>query len=201
MQPNELFIANDRTLWKTYVKKPLHVQASQQEEEFMILSLAGKMRGKAGDYVIKGIEGELYPCDKRIFEKSYTLLTPQEDTPMQEEAQPLAIENNELKIIYRDLKYFLRRLLARILPARAPQDYDKVDPVTNLHIRVKTSAFYVTFSVNERDFYWDRWSGKFDGTSSFLIYQHPGKSDVEPIKVNLPFDVAKDNTHDSKASF
>jgi hypothetical protein len=29
------------------------------------------MQGKAGDYLIKGIEGELYPCDKQIFWKSY----------------------------------------------------------------------------------------------------------------------------------
>jgi len=111
------------------------------------------------------------------------------DTSTEEKVQHLALETNELKIIYRDLKYFLRRLVAKILPARAPQDYDKVDPVTNLHIRVKTSPFYVTFSVNKRDFYWNRWSGKFDGTEGFFVYEHPGKSDVEPIKVNLPFEM------------
>jgi len=111
------------------------------------------------------------------------------DLSLEEEAQPIAIETNEFKIIYRDLAYFLRRLAVRFLPARAPQDYDKVDPVTNLHIRVKTSPFYVTFSVNERDFYWNRWSGKFDGTGSCFVYEHPGKSDVEPIAVNLPFEM------------
>ena len=111
------------------------------------------------------------------------------DIPLAEESPPLLIETNEFKIIYRDLKYFLRRLVARILPARAPQDYDKVDPVTNLHIRVKTSPFYLTFSVNERDFYWNRWSGKFDGTGSSFVYEHPGKSDVQPLAVNLPFEM------------
>ena len=29
------------------------------------------MKGKAFDFLVKGIKGELYSCDKEIFEKSY----------------------------------------------------------------------------------------------------------------------------------
>ena len=29
------------------------------------------MKGKAGDYLIEGIKGELYPCDKEIFKETY----------------------------------------------------------------------------------------------------------------------------------
>ncbi len=91
-----------------------------------------------------------------------------------EKAQPLEIERNPVKITYRRCRGALRRFLSRFIPARAPRDYDKVDLVTGLHIRVKSSPGYVTFSVNERDFYWNRWSGTFDGTGSDMCYEHPG---------------------------
>lgn len=31
----------------------------------------GNMKAKEGDYIIRGIKGELYPCDPEIFEKTY----------------------------------------------------------------------------------------------------------------------------------
>jgi hypothetical protein len=37
----------------------------------MIQTLEGAMRADIGDYVIKGIHGELYPCKADIFEASY----------------------------------------------------------------------------------------------------------------------------------
>ena len=31
------------------------------------------MRGEPGDWMIQGVEGELYPCKPSIFEKTYEL--------------------------------------------------------------------------------------------------------------------------------
>lgn len=36
-----------------------------------IKTLEGTMRGEPGDYIIQGIQGELYPCKKEIFEATY----------------------------------------------------------------------------------------------------------------------------------
>jgi hypothetical protein len=36
-----------------------------------IRTLEGVMRGNYGDYIIKGVNGELYPCKADIFEKTY----------------------------------------------------------------------------------------------------------------------------------
>lgn len=36
-----------------------------------IYTLEGTMRADAGDYVIKGVKGELYPCKPDIFEQTY----------------------------------------------------------------------------------------------------------------------------------
>jgi len=67
--------------WTTYeeeydmnpcMKRPIIVHAKQINELFRVESLEGNYKqGKPGDYLIRGINGELYICDKEIFEKSY----------------------------------------------------------------------------------------------------------------------------------
>jgi hypothetical protein len=53
-------------------KKPIVVWAKRMDEEFRVNTLEGNYKqGKAGDYLMRGIEGELYICDKAIFEKTY----------------------------------------------------------------------------------------------------------------------------------
>lgn len=37
----------------------------------MISTLEGDMKAMPGDYIIKGINGEFYPCKPDIFEKTY----------------------------------------------------------------------------------------------------------------------------------
>jgi len=37
----------------------------------LIGTLEGLMNGKIGDYIIKGISGEFYPCKPDIFHKTY----------------------------------------------------------------------------------------------------------------------------------
>lgn len=39
-----------------------------------IETLEGNMRVNIGDYVIKGVRGEFYPCEKSIFEETYEVV-------------------------------------------------------------------------------------------------------------------------------
>lgn len=39
-----------------------------------IETLEGVMKVSKGDYIIKGVEGEFYPCAKSIFEKTYEVV-------------------------------------------------------------------------------------------------------------------------------
>jgi hypothetical protein len=56
-------------------KKPIIVQCKQINEEFRVDTLEGNYKqGKAGDYLMCGIDKELYICDKDIFEKTYDIL-------------------------------------------------------------------------------------------------------------------------------
>jgi len=54
------------------MKRPIIVHAKQMKEPFRVDTLEGNYKyGKHGDYLMRGIEGELYICDREIFEKSY----------------------------------------------------------------------------------------------------------------------------------
>lgn len=54
------------------MKKPIVVHAMQMQEEFRVDTLEGNYKqGKPGDYLMRGIDGELYICDRDIFDRSY----------------------------------------------------------------------------------------------------------------------------------
>lgn len=56
-------------------RKPIIVHALKMSEPFRVDSLEGDYKqGKAGDYLMKGIDGELYICDGPIFERTYDFL-------------------------------------------------------------------------------------------------------------------------------
>ena len=75
-----------------YVKKPIPITAIQWtgdnamelaeftngkckftvgEPSIVIPTLEGDMKANAGDYIVRGVEGEFYPCRQDIFEKTY----------------------------------------------------------------------------------------------------------------------------------
>lgn len=87
---------------KKYKKKPVIIEAIQFEDnadcilaiyEFIgqettrvnykdknnpyikIETLEGTMKASIGDYIIKGVNGEFYPCKPDIFEKTYEEVT------------------------------------------------------------------------------------------------------------------------------
>ena len=43
--------------------------------EMKIRTLEGTMTAQAGDYIIKGVQGEFYPCKPDIFEQTYEAVT------------------------------------------------------------------------------------------------------------------------------
>lgn len=59
-----------------YIKKPRPITAEQVHTAFYVDTLEGKMYGKPGDYLVTGIHGEQYPCDKAFFEEFYDQVCP-----------------------------------------------------------------------------------------------------------------------------
>lgn len=49
------------------------------EDEFLIIeTLEGEMKASDGDWIIRGVNGECYPCKPDIFEKTYELVPDQQ---------------------------------------------------------------------------------------------------------------------------
>ncbi|TIH27053.1 hypothetical protein D4765_18780 [Subtercola vilae] len=67
-------------------KKPVVIEAmlfaggafTTAAENIAITTLEGTMAASIGDYIIKGVAGEFYPCKPEIFEQTYEpALTPE----------------------------------------------------------------------------------------------------------------------------
>ena len=54
--------------------RPIRVTNSNGRVVLHIDTLEGIMEAKIGDWIIKGINGEFYPCKPDIFEKTYELV-------------------------------------------------------------------------------------------------------------------------------
>lgn len=49
-------------------------QAWHNGTSIYINTLEGEMRADVGDFIIKGVNGEFYPCKPDVFEKTYELV-------------------------------------------------------------------------------------------------------------------------------
>ncbi|WP_217424561.1 PGDYG domain-containing protein [Nitrogeniibacter mangrovi] len=56
------------------VKKPIPLEVRRMPEAFTVETLEGTMQGKAGDWLITGVDGEVYPCDADIFARTYEVV-------------------------------------------------------------------------------------------------------------------------------
>ncbi|MBP9883574.1 MAG: hypothetical protein KBF32_09235 [Chitinophagales bacterium] len=56
------------------IKKPIPVECYQLHEPFEVETMEGTLKGKAGDWLMVGIHGEMYPIAAEIFEKTYDLV-------------------------------------------------------------------------------------------------------------------------------
>ena len=104
-----------------YIKKPIEIEAiqwigkntkkvkdfcnsgdawncGQTNDKLEIYTLEGTMLASVGDYIIKGVNGEFYPCKPDIFEKTYN------KTPTLEEVKK---EWEELEYEWYETKEYL----------------------------------------------------------------------------------------------
>ena len=57
--------------FEKYRKIPVTIEAYQTDVEMEIETLEGTMKANKGDWIIKGVKGELYPCKPDVFEMTY----------------------------------------------------------------------------------------------------------------------------------
>lgn len=62
---------------ETFIGKKLStIEAVNVDTKLIIPTLEGDMKASKGDYIIKGIKGEFYPCKEDIFKNSYDEVKP-----------------------------------------------------------------------------------------------------------------------------
>ena len=61
---------NDKQ-FKKFRKIPVVIEAYQTDEELEIETLEGTMKANKGDWIIRGVKGELYPCKPDVFDMTY----------------------------------------------------------------------------------------------------------------------------------
>ena len=52
---------------------------ANDKDELVIFTLEGNMFASIGDYIIKGVQGEFYPCKPDIFKATYEKLKEQDN--------------------------------------------------------------------------------------------------------------------------
>jgi hypothetical protein len=67
------------------IKKPVIVKARRMNEAFEVMTQTGMMYGKAGDYLIIDILGEMCPIAKQAFEMTYSVVEEKEEEEYERE--------------------------------------------------------------------------------------------------------------------
>jgi hypothetical protein len=69
--------------WSVY-RKVAPVLAKQMDTPFRVRTREGIVQGKAGDYLCLGVENELWPVDKEIFERTMQRIGPVTSSQLKE---------------------------------------------------------------------------------------------------------------------
>ncbi|WP_353845957.1 MULTISPECIES: hypothetical protein [unclassified Clostridium] len=76
----------------------------EKDGALYIETLEGTMKAEKGDYIIKGVNGEFYPCKPDIFEKTYDYIS-KEKPPIALMPQKMFLESRLQDIFKATLRY------------------------------------------------------------------------------------------------
>lgn len=78
---------------------PSGVSIDPSDGQLLIATLEGVMKARLGDYVIRGVQGEFYPCKPDIFEATYDLVDAEnvEDVPAAEDGSTSTAHSSQIK--------------------------------------------------------------------------------------------------------
>ena len=73
VKPNVVLAFNAPAwVFEAFLKETFEYDASGDKS--IVHTLEGKMTARVGDYLAKGIDGELYPIAKEIFDRTYDIV-------------------------------------------------------------------------------------------------------------------------------
>ena len=57
--------------WQLFRKLPVVISAYRTAEQVEIETWEGTMTAEPGDWIVRGVQGELYPCKDSVFKETY----------------------------------------------------------------------------------------------------------------------------------
>jgi len=73
-EPGTQIASPDQFAWRKYRKRPVVISATRMNVPFKVETLEGWMEGQPGDWLVEGIERELYPCKDSVFQVTYEVV-------------------------------------------------------------------------------------------------------------------------------
>lgn len=68
----DCFLRRDKAPYGLYISGEYNEVSQEVYDAYVCIdTLEGKRKASLGDYIIKGVQGELYPCKPDIFEQTY----------------------------------------------------------------------------------------------------------------------------------
>ena len=77
---------------------------------YLIDTLEGTMTANVGDYIIKGVKGEFYPCKPDVFEATYDEYNEQQDNNHTSKPSNFSLRDLVMQIAPKHIKYYVKRL-------------------------------------------------------------------------------------------
>jgi hypothetical protein len=65
---------NIEAIWDAFGARDIYGPTPENPDTIIITTLEGPMNAPKGWWIIRGVEGELYPCKPSVFDKSYEIL-------------------------------------------------------------------------------------------------------------------------------
>lgn len=77
---------------------------------YLIDTLEGTMTANVGDYIIKGVKGEFYPCKPDVFEATYDEYNEQQDNNHTSKPSNFSLRDLVMQIAPKHIRYYIKRL-------------------------------------------------------------------------------------------
>lgn len=126
-------VANNNCGIKKYRKKPIVVEAVRNTGQnvfeigkfsegkcrpvftpngykFSVDTLEGTIEANIGDYIIKGVKGEFYPCKPDVFEATYDEYNKPQDSNHTSKPSSFSLRDLVMQIAPKHIKYYIKRL-------------------------------------------------------------------------------------------
>lgn len=137
-----------------YTQQSISPTDSRVNTRLLIKTLEGVMNVSVGDYIIKGVRGEIYPCKPDIFEESYQSYNEQLDTfqgRLKKETEEIANRLNKLNTFMGTRKFYKLPIEDKVLLYRQQRTMSELVEVLGMRCNLHEISLDIEFIDSSGD--------------------------------------------------